>query len=78
MQPCTTTAVLQTNKREGAASLDFSDLESDAYLIEPFATSERDGYSLLSVVNDFIDAVDTLKSHAGSRVAALESYFANL
>ena len=48
-----------------------------AYLIEPFATSERDGYSFLGDADGFADAVETLKTHASSRAAAVASYFAN-
>lgn len=45
-----------------------------AYLVEPFATTERSGYSFLNGATDFTNGVATLKSHASSRATAVESY----
>ncbi|MFK8017885.1 MAG: CotH kinase family protein [Gammaproteobacteria bacterium] len=43
-------------------------------LIEPYATTERSGYSFLESTADFASAVSTLKTHASSRDAAVASY----
>ena len=43
-------------------------------LVEPWATSERVGYSFLRSANDFYDAVSELKAHAASRAAAVDAY----
>ncbi|MDO6459795.1 CotH kinase family protein [Granulosicoccaceae sp. 1_MG-2023] len=43
-------------------------------LIEPYATTERSGYSFLESSNDFYQAVDTLKTHAASRATAVSNY----
>ena len=45
-----------------------------AALIEPFATSERSGFTFLNSVASFQSAVSTLKSHAVSRNSAVENY----
>ncbi|CAA6804872.1 MAG: Spore coat protein [uncultured Sulfurovum sp.] len=45
-----------------------------ADLIEPYATSERSGYSFLSSSRDFLDAVSELKAHASERATAVENY----
>lgn len=43
-------------------------------LIEPYATTERAGYSFLRSDSDFYNAVNTLKSHAASRASAATTY----
>ncbi len=43
-------------------------------LIEPYATTERTGYSFLNSANDFYSAVSELKSHASSRDTAVDTY----
>jgi len=45
-----------------------------AALIEPYATTERDGFTYLTGPNDFASAVNTLKSHAASRATAVTTY----
>lgn len=45
-----------------------------ADLIEPYATSERTGYTFLSSPASFRSAVDALKNHVVSRNAAVRSY----
>ncbi|MFK8053439.1 MAG: CotH kinase family protein [Woeseiaceae bacterium] len=45
-------------------------------LIEPWATTERNGYSFLNGANDFYNAIDDLKSHASSRATAVDNYWA--
>ena len=43
--------------------------ETYSVLIEPYATTERSGYSFLESANDFYSAVAALKSHAAARAA---------
>lgn len=43
-------------------------------LIEPYATSERDGYSFLSSDYQFYQAISTLNQHVESRTNAVEYY----
>lgn len=43
-------------------------------LVEPYATTERAGYSFLSGASAFYDAISVLKAHAGSRDAAVAAY----
>lgn len=45
-----------------------------ALLIEPYATTERAGYSFLESASDFASAVSVLKAHASSRDAAVDAY----
>ncbi|SDW19690.1 CotH protein [Lutibacter oricola] len=43
-------------------------------LIEPYATSEINGYSFLNSSSSFYSAISTLKSHAASRTTAANNY----
>ncbi|WP_423999983.1 CotH kinase family protein [Maribacter sp. IgM3_T14_3] len=43
-------------------------------LVEPYATSEIDGYTFLNSSTDFQNAVNELNAHATSRTAAVNSY----
>lgn len=43
-------------------------------LIEPYATTERQGYSFLNSSGDFQTAINTLNAHAAARVAAVIDY----
>ena len=43
-------------------------------LIAPYATTEVAGFSFLQNANDFITAVEALKTHASSRAAAVDTY----
>ncbi len=43
-------------------------------LIEPYATTELNGYSFLNSANDFYNAIQILKSHASSRDTAVDTY----
>ncbi|WP_035467968.1 CotH kinase family protein [Algoriphagus mannitolivorans] len=43
-------------------------------LLEPYATTEVAGYSFLSNSSEFQSAINTLKTHATSRAAAVKSY----
>lgn len=45
-----------------------------AILVEPYATTERTGYSFLNGANDFYSAIDQLKNHASARDAAVDAY----
>ncbi|NJB83737.1 CotH kinase family protein [Wenyingzhuangia aestuarii] len=45
-----------------------------ATLIEPYATTEKQGYTFLNSSSDFQSAINTLKSHVTSRVAAVKNY----
>ncbi|MDV7186365.1 CotH kinase family protein [Lutibacter sp. TH_r2] len=45
-----------------------------ASLVEPYATSEINGYTFLSSSNSFYSAISTLKSHASSRANAVDNY----
>jgi hypothetical protein len=45
-----------------------------ALLIEPYATTEKQGYTFLRSSSEFSSAVNTLKSHAVSRAAAVDNY----
>ncbi len=45
-----------------------------AALIEPYATTETDGYTFLNSGAEFQSAVNTLKTHATQRTAAVEAY----
>ncbi|MBT8385511.1 MAG: CotH kinase family protein, partial [Bacteroidia bacterium] len=46
-------------------------------LIEPYATTELDGYTFLESSSDFQSAVSTLNSHVVQRANAVNSYFSN-
>ncbi|GAA0877189.1 hypothetical protein GCM10009119_01570 [Algoriphagus jejuensis] len=46
-------------------------------LVQPYAISEVSGYTFLNSPSDFQSAVNTLKSHATSRAAAVKSYLGN-
>ena len=48
-----------------------------ASLIEPYATSEIKGYTFLSSTSDFQSAINTLKTHATQRAAAVKTYLGN-
>ena len=43
-------------------------------LIEPYATTEREGFTFLNSSSDFYRAIDELKVHANDRVTAVENY----
>ncbi len=43
-------------------------------LVEPYATTEKKGYTFLNSSSDFYNAISTLKTHATSRNAAVVSY----
>jgi len=43
-------------------------------LVEPYATSELNGYSFLNSSSSFHSAISTLKSQAASRTAAVNNY----
>jgi spore coat protein CotH len=45
-----------------------------AALIEPYATTERSGFTFLNSAASFQSAVSTLKNHVVSRAAAVQSY----
>lgn len=45
-----------------------------AALIEPFATSETNGYSFLTNSSQFQTAINTLQTHASQRALAVDSY----
>ncbi len=45
-----------------------------ATLIEPYATTEKTGYTFLRSSSDFSSAITTLKSHASSRASAASAY----
>ena len=45
-----------------------------ANLIEPYATTERTGYSFLNGSSDFYNAVSQLKAHASERNTAVRNY----
>lgn len=45
-----------------------------ADLVEPYATTEREGYTFLRNPEDFRIAVTELKAHASDRAAAVETY----
>ncbi len=45
-----------------------------AALIQPYATTETRGYTFLNSSADFQSAVNTLKSHAAQRAAAVKTY----
>lgn len=45
-----------------------------ANLVEPYATTEIDGYTFLNGSSSFYSAVSTLKSHAASRNTAVNNY----
>lgn len=45
-----------------------------AALIEPFATSETNGYTFLTNSSQFQSAISTLQSHATQRASAVDSY----
>lgn len=46
-------------------------------LIEPYATTERSGYSFLESTSDFYNAIAELKTHAADRDTAVEDYLSN-
>ncbi|PWH83183.1 spore coat protein [Algibacter marinivivus] len=48
--------------------------DSYAALVEPYATSEIDGYTFLNSSADFQTAVNQLKNHVSSRTAAVNTY----
>ncbi|MBU1222190.1 CotH kinase family protein [Myxococcota bacterium] len=43
-------------------------------LVEPYATTERDGYSFLRDSREFYQAIDELKEHASARATAVDVY----
>jgi len=43
-------------------------------LVEPYATTELNGYSFLNGSSSFYSAISTLKAHAASRATAVENY----
>lgn len=43
-------------------------------LVEPYATTEVDGYSFLNNSSDFYSAISTLKTHVANRTAAVNNY----
>lgn len=43
-------------------------------LVEPYAITERAGYSFLNGANDFSNAVEELKAHASERATAVSEY----
>ncbi|MDP5121965.1 MAG: CotH kinase family protein [Spirosomaceae bacterium] len=45
-----------------------------ATLVEPYATTETQGYTFLRSSSEFSSAINTLKSHVTSRAAAVEAY----
>ncbi|MBM9514834.1 hypothetical protein [Desulfogranum marinum] len=45
-----------------------------AFLIEPYATTEREGYSFLRAPDEFYQAIDALKEHASDRATAVKEY----
>ncbi|MBP0903322.1 CotH kinase family protein [Mariniflexile gromovii] len=45
-----------------------------AALIEPYATTEKSGYTFLESSSDFQLAISTLKTHASSRASAVSTY----
>ena len=45
-----------------------------ANLVEPYATTELNGYSFLNSSSSFYSAISTLKSHASSRATAVNNY----
>ena len=51
--------------------------ETYSTLIAPYATTEVSGYSFLNSSADFYTAIETLKSHAASRAAAVSTYLTN-
>ena len=46
-------------------------------LIEPYATSETDGYTFLNNSSDFQNAVNELKAHVASRTMVVNNYLGN-
>jgi spore coat protein CotH len=48
---------------------------SYAALVEPFATTERSGFTFLNSAASFQSAITTLQSHVAQRSAAVENYF---
>jgi len=46
-------------------------------LVEPYATTEIDGYTYLNNVNDFDTAIETLKTHVEDREAFANAYLEN-
>lgn len=51
--------------------------ETYSFLIGPYATTERDGYSFLRDPGEFYQAIDELKEHASARATAVEAYLNN-
>ncbi len=45
-----------------------------SYLVEPYATTELEGYSFLNGANDFYNAISELKAHAADRDVAVDTY----
>ena len=64
---------------EGAFEVNSMQANYDAYsaLIDPYATTERSGYSFLASESDFYNAIVTLKSHAENRLDAVNAYLSN-
>ncbi|MDP5230741.1 MAG: CotH kinase family protein [Cellulophaga sp.] len=46
-------------------------------LVEPYATTEISGYTFLNNPSEFQQAISSLKTHASSRAAAVNSYLGN-
>lgn len=61
---------------ENAFNTDTMQALYDTYkaLVEPYATSEREGYSFLRNPGEFDQAIDQLKEHANDRATAVEVY----
>ncbi len=61
---------------EGPFSVAAMHARYDAYetLIEPYATTERQGFTFLQNPSAFASALNTLRSHASSRVSTTEAY----
>ena len=48
--------------------------ETYATLVEPYATTERSGYTFLNSNSDFYQAINVLKTHASNRATAVSTY----
>lgn len=67
---------LLTDVIEGAFETTATQALYDTYtnLVEPYATTERLGYSYLNRSSDFYSAITALKAHASSRTTAVHTY----
>ncbi len=61
---------------DGAFAVTAMQAKYDTYkaLIEPYATTERDGFTFLNSASEFQSAITELKTHASGRAAAVASY----